>query len=81
MEMPRAYDADVQRLSRWRGALGSVRLLKDHRAHTGRAHQECAAIAAMADNRWHQAPPARLVLWWHSGTPTVRCRQAEWLNW
>jgi len=41
------------------------------------AHQEWAAIAAVADNRWHQAPPARLVLWWHSGTPTVRCRQAE----
>ena len=47
------------------------------------AHQEWAAIAAVADNRWHQAPPARLVLWWHSGTPTVRCRQAELngLNW
>jgi hypothetical protein len=48
------------------------------------AHQEWAAFAAMADNRWHQAPPARLVLWWHSGTPNrLRCRQAELngLNW
>jgi hypothetical protein len=29
------------------------------------AHQEWAAIAAMADNRWHQAPPRA---WCYGGT-------------
>jgi hypothetical protein len=35
-EMPSGYDADVQRVSRWRGALGSLPPLKAHGARTGR---------------------------------------------